>query len=155
MRPVPEDGAAMWQLAKSTSLDMNSPYKYLMMGKFFSETCVVAKEKEAVVGFATAFLQPERPDVLFIWQIGVDASKRGHGIASRMLEELLLREACKHVNYVEATVTPANKASQSLFRRLARDRMSACEVSECFSAEAFPAPGHEAEFLYRVGPLSD
>ena len=31
----------MWALAR-TSVDENSPYAYLMMGEFFSDTCAVA-----------------------------------------------------------------------------------------------------------------
>ncbi|WP_264183975.1 diaminobutyrate acetyltransferase [Bacillus shivajii] len=143
----------MWELVKDSTLDLNSPYKYLMMCEFFSETCIVAKHNDELAGFITAFIPPERKDVIFVWQVGVDASQRGKGIASRMLNDLLKREACNNVRYVEATVTPSNKASQSLFKRLARDHNASCIVTPCFPADVFPGNEHESELTYRIGPL--
>ncbi|MDG5789703.1 diaminobutyrate acetyltransferase [Evansella sp. AB-P1] len=153
--PTKEDGSAMWELVNESTLDLNSPYKYIMMCEYFAETCVVAKEKEKVVGFITAFIPPEKKDVIFIWQVGVHSSQRGKGIASKMLNELLTRNSCSDIKYLEATITPSNVASQSLFQRLARDLSTECEVSECFSEELFPGEGHEEELTYRVGPFSE
>ncbi|MBU8908879.1 diaminobutyrate acetyltransferase [Desertibacillus haloalkaliphilus] len=153
-KPSLEDGSAMWELVNNSTLDQNSAYKYIMMCEFFAETCVVAKENGKLVGFVTAFIPPERPDVVFVWQIGVDASQRGKGLASKILNELVAREACKDVRYLEATVTPSNVASQSLFRRLARDHNTECEVKECFAEELFPGEGHEAEDTFRIGPFN-
>ncbi|WP_425457176.1 diaminobutyrate acetyltransferase [Aquibacillus sediminis] len=152
-KPTVEDGAAMWELVNSSTLDQNSPYKYIMMAEYFAETCVVAKEEDKVVGFVTAFIPPERQDVVFVWQVGVDSSQRGKGIASKLLNELINRESCQDVQFVEATVTPSNKASQSLFKRLARDHDTTCEVSDLFPEELFPGEGHEAELNFRIGPI--
>lgn len=151
--PTVEDGAAMWELVNNSTLDQNSAYKYVMMAEFFAETCVVAKENDDVVGFITAFIPPDRPDVVFVWQVGVDSSQRGKGIASKMLTELVSRKACENVRFVEATVTPSNKASQSLFRRLAKTYQTECIVSDFFPEEIFPGEGHEAELSFRIGPI--
>lgn len=153
-KPSVEDGASMWELVKNSTLDLNSAYKYIMMCEFFAETCVVAKENNKLVGFVTAFIPPEKPDVVFVWQVGVDASQRGKGLASKILHELLERDACKNVNYLEATVTPSNQASQALFKRISRDHDTHCEVQECFSKDLFPGDDHEAELTFRVGPLN-
>lgn len=152
-KPTVEDGAAMWELVNKSTLDTNSPYKYIMMCEYFAETCVVAKENERLVGFVTAFIPPEHQDVIFVWQIGVDSSQRGKGLASKLLQELISRDICSNVNYVEATVTPSNKASQALFQKLARAYNTQCEVSECFSEDLFPGDDHEAELTFRIGPL--
>ncbi|WP_096201685.1 diaminobutyrate acetyltransferase [Bacillus sp. FJAT-45350] len=153
-KPKVEDGAAMWELVNNSTLDTNSSYKYIMMCEFFAETCVVAKENDKLVGFVTAFIPPERQDVVFVWQIGVDQSQRGKGLASKILNELISRTGCKNVNYLEATVTPSNNASQSLFRRLARDHQTECEIKECFGEELFPGDDHEEELTFRVGPFN-
>ncbi|MFA9560097.1 diaminobutyrate acetyltransferase [Evansella sp. AB-rgal1] len=153
-KPTAKDGSSMWELVKESTLDLNSPYKYIMMSEYFSDTCIVAKENDHLVGFITAFILPEKQDVLFIWQVGVHSSQRGKGIASRMLNELLSRNERKNIRFVEATVTPTNIASQSLFQRLARDHSTECIVDECFPADFFPGNGHEAELTYRVGPFS-
>ncbi|WP_332691484.1 diaminobutyrate acetyltransferase [Halalkalibacter lacteus] len=152
-KPTVEDGAAMWELVNESTLDQNSAYKYIMMCEFFAETCVVAKEDDQVVGFVTAFIPPERQDVVFVWQIGVHSSQRGKGLASKLLEELVQRDGCTEVKYVEATVTPSNEASQALFRRLARSYDTECEVHDCFSEDLFPEDGHEKELTFRVGPI--
>ncbi|WP_281242980.1 diaminobutyrate acetyltransferase [Thalassobacillus cyri] len=151
--PNLDDGKAMWELVDNSSLDQNSAYKYLMMSEFFSDTCVIAKEDEKLVGFVTAFIPPEHPDVVFVWQIGVDSSQRGKGVASKLLNELVSREACREVRYLEATVTPSNEASQSLFRRLARDHDTECKVTERFTEEMFPGDDHEEELNFRIGPF--
>lgn len=152
-KPTVDDGALMWQLVNDSTLDLNSPYKYIMMCEYFQETCVVVKENEKLLGFITAFIPPESNNVVFVWQIGVDPSQRGKGLASKMLTELVSRETCKKVRYLEATVTPSNLASQSLFRGFARHTKTKCLVKECFSADLFPVEGHEEELTYRVGPL--
>ena len=152
-KPTVQDGAQMWELVKKSTLDQNSAYKYIMMCEFFSETCVVAKENDKLVGFITAFIPPERQDVVFVWQVGVDSSQRGKGLASRLLQELVNRPGCKDVKYVEATITPSNKASQALFRRLAKQYDTTCEISECFSEDLFPGEGHEEELTFRIGPI--
>ncbi|GAE31127.1 diaminobutyrate acetyltransferase [Alkalihalobacillus hemicellulosilyticus] len=152
-KPTVKDGAGMWNLVNESTLDQNSAYKYIMMGEFFAETCVVAKENDHVVGFVTAFIPPERQDVVFVWQIGVHSSQRGKGLASKMLEELVNRPGCADVKFVEATITPSNEASQALFRRLSQKFDTQCEVKECFSEDLFPEDGHEEELTFRIGPI--
>ncbi|QQK75555.1 diaminobutyrate acetyltransferase [Salicibibacter cibarius] len=152
-KPTVQDGRKMWELAKKLGLDLNSSYKYLMMSEYFSETCVVVKEEGKLVGFITAFILPEKDNTVFVWQVGVDSSQRGKGLASRMLDELLERNACQEIKYLEATVTPSNDASQKLFRRLARTNETACHVSECFSEDLFPGDNHEAELSFKIGPI--
>lgn len=143
----------MWELVNSSTLDQNSAYKYIMMCEYFSETCVVAKEKGKVVGFVTGFIPPEKQDVVFVWQVGVDSSQRGKGIASKMLHELFNREACKDVRFLEATVTPSNQASQSLFKGFAKKNNTKCDVSEFFKEDLFPTDEHEEELRFRIGPI--
>ncbi|PRO66938.1 diaminobutyrate acetyltransferase [Alkalicoccus urumqiensis] len=151
--PSKEDGQKMWALAKKTSLDLNSAYKYVMMAEYFSETCMTVKEKDDVVGFVTGFIQPDNPDVYFVWQVGVDASQRGRGLAFRMLDTLLSRPVMEDVSYVEATITKDNKASQALFKKIAETRNTEFTVTETFPADVFPGDSGEAEFTYRIGPF--
>ncbi|RKD71056.1 diaminobutyrate acetyltransferase [Sinobaca qinghaiensis] len=152
-KPMVEDGADMWELVKNSTLDLNSSYKYIMMCEFFAETCVVAKENDELVGFVTAFIPPEKQDTVFVWQVGVDPSQRGKGLAVRLLDAVLEREACKDVKYMEATVTPSNEASKGLFKKVARTHETECEVFETFAEDLFPDDEHEAELTFKVGPL--
>jgi L-2,4-diaminobutyric acid acetyltransferase len=151
-KPNEQDGGEMWNLVKESGvLDENSSYSYLMMCKFYKDTCAVAKCEGELAGFVTAFRPPEKPDTIFVWQIGVAKNHRGKGIATKILKELLERE--DDVKYLEATVTPSNRPSESLFRGMAKKFDTKCKVTECFSAEHFPEEGHEPEMTFRVGPI--
>jgi L-2,4-diaminobutyric acid acetyltransferase len=152
--PTKEDGAAMWELVTKSTLDTNSSYKYILMSEYFNETCVVAKQNNQVVGFITAFIPPQKHDAIFIWQVGVDASQRGKGIASKMLHFLLESKACRDVTFVEATITPSNRASQSLFQKLARDFDTEIQSSKFFTVDVFPGDDHEEELKFVVGPIA-
>lgn len=153
------DGPAIWKLVRdSRVLDLNSLYSYLLICRHFGDTCVVAEtsgEEVAgeVVGFVTAFKPPADPRVIFVWQVAVDASMRGRGLARRLLEELLAQPACRGVRWLETTVAPTNTASQALFRSLARSLGTRCEVSPYFGEELFAGGDHEPEELHRIGPI--
>jgi L-2,4-diaminobutyric acid acetyltransferase len=121
----------------------------------FSGTCLVAEAGDQLAGFTLAYCPPGRSDTLFVWQIGVCGTARGRGLGSRMLDELLRRHAASGVRFLEATVTPSNSASRALFESLARRQDVECQVTPLFSSEMFPRhAAHEAEHLFRIGPLS-
>jgi L-2,4-diaminobutyric acid acetyltransferase len=134
-------------------LDPNSTYAYLLLCRDFAGTCVVASASDDIAGMVTAYRPPEHPEVLFVWQIAVATSWRGRGLAQVMLDSLLDRPALSDVRFIETTIGPNNTASQQVFRRLATRRGLALNVTPQFAAEMFPA-GHEAEFLYRLGPIA-
>lgn len=152
--PTEKDGAEVWRLIKKTGvLDLNSSYTYLMWSAFFDKTSIVVEMDDQIVGFISGFIQPNNPNALFVWQVAVDASQQGKGLASRMLQMILHRESCRNIRYLEATVSPSNKASQALFQKLARDLKTKCHVSEFFTESQFPGKGHEEELLFKIGPF--
>ncbi len=148
------DGPAIWRLVRdSGTLDRNSLYAYLLLCRQFADTCLVADAGGAVAGFVVAFRPPREPQAIFVWQIGVAAAARGRGLASELLERLLQQPGCRGVSRLEATVTPSNEASRALFRSFARRRGARLTVAPGFGPELFAGTGHEAEELYRIGPL--
>lgn len=150
-QPSVSDGPAVWDLVRRSTLDLNSPYSYLMMFRYFADSCVIAESGGAVAGFVTGFHPPEEPDAVFVWQIGVDETWRGQGLGGRMLAELVAR---KPARFLEATVTPSNTASLALFRGLAKRLGAECREVPCFDASLFPGESHEAEMLLRIGPFA-
>ena len=149
-----EDGAALWELVKrSGTLDLNSAYAYMLLCDEFGDTCAVAEHDGEAVGFVTAFRRPRSPGTLFVWQVGVDASMRGRGLASRMLQWLLESAACAGVTHVEATISPSNAASRALFGSLAKRHKAPHRVDPGYGPELFPGGGHEREERHRIGPL--
>jgi L-2,4-diaminobutyric acid acetyltransferase len=87
-----------------------------------------------------------------IWQVAVDPTQRGKGLAAALLDGLLNRLVPAGVRYLETTVTQDNTASNRLFQSLASRRSAGIERSVLFGAHDFPDQ-HDAEFRYRIGPL--
>jgi len=154
-KPTSEDGSKIYQLAITAgNLDVNSAYHYLLMCHKFKDTCVVAIEMEEPVGFLTAFRDPERSEILFIWQIAVSQYHRNQGIAKKMLNHLLMRKFQPEIRFLETTITPSNVASQTLFRNLAKKLNSEIREQTFFDKELFSETGHESEHLFQIGPIT-
>ena len=71
-----------------------------------------------------------------------------------MLLELLEREACRNVRYLEATVRPSDTASRAMLQALARQLNTTCEEGALFAPSLFGDEDHEEERLLRVGPFT-
>lgn len=148
------DGASIWRLVSECKvLDTNSCYAYLLIGRDFGETTLVAHIGDELVGFVSAYIPPTRQDVIFVWQIGVASAGRGRGIAKRLLVELVSLPSCRNVRHLEATITPSNTASMKLFRSLAQHLQAEVAVLPGFCSEDFGSAGHESEDLIRIGPI--
>ncbi len=155
-RPTVDDGAEIWRLVRETGvLDENSPYAYLLLCRDFARTSLVAERDSRLAGFVTAYRPPERPHVLFVWQIGVSQSARRQGLGLRLLSALVARsrDGEPAIEFVEATVAPSNTASRRLFDTLAADLGAPVKTVAGFSEADFPPGGHEAEPLICIGPL--
>lgn len=152
--PRPRDAAPVWRLASaSRSLDVNSPYAYLLACREFAATCTVADVDGDVAGFVIGFRPPARPESVFVWQVAVADAHRKQGMGGSMLDHLVGR--VPGARWLEATVTPGNGASDRLFRAFASRRGAPLREEPFAASEDFPpeAGPHEAETLYRIGPL--
>ncbi|MEU1126367.1 diaminobutyrate acetyltransferase [Streptomyces sp. NPDC005899] len=155
-QPTVEDGAAAWRIARdSRVLDVNSSYSYVLWCRDFAATSVVARDERGdVVAFATGYMRPELPGTLVIWQIAVDANRRGRGLAASMLDHLAARLVSRGVlRHLETTISSGNKASHRLFTSFADRHGAALERELLFPAHLFP-DAHEPEHLYRIGPFA-
>ena len=153
-KPNIKDGARIWKLVQDCgTLDINSSYAYLLLCQHFADTCMVAESKGELVGFVTGYCLPAAADTLFIWQIGVKDSLRGCGIAKRLMMELIQTDACDRVSFLEMTIGTSNIASCALFESLAKELKTEISEQTCFGETLFPQGNHEAEHLFRIGPL--
>jgi diaminobutyrate acetyltransferase len=99
--PTKADGAALWRIARdSDKLDLNSPYAYLLWCHDFADSTVVAKVDGQAVGFVIAYRKPGAPDTALVWQVAVDASQRGKGLAGALLDELFTKLVDRGVQYL-------------------------------------------------------
>ncbi|MFI8087775.1 diaminobutyrate acetyltransferase [Streptomyces sp. NPDC086080] len=156
-RPTVADGAVLWRIAKDSKvLDLNSSYSYLLWCRDFAATSAVARdERGEPIGFVSGYLRPDSPRTLLVWQVAVDASYRGRGLAAALLDGLTARTAAEHrVDTVETTITPGNTASERLFTAFAERHGALLEREVLFEAGQFPDGPHDPEVLYRIGPLA-
>lgn len=145
----------MWRMARdSRVLDVNASYAYLVWARDFAATSIVATVDDEARGFITGYRRPDEPTTLMIWQVAVDERHRGQGLARRMLDELVDRQRGhgEDVRHLETTITADNAASTALFGAFARGRQARLERTPLFEAAMFPDV-HDAEYLYRIGPL--
>lgn len=160
------DAAQIWQLVRGCDvLDTNSCYAYLLICRDFSATSLVAFRDQQLLGFVAAYVPPSRPDVVFVWQIGTAPAARNMGVAKTLLRSLLRTPACRHVRFLEATVTPSNAASAKLFRSTADELRVDFHCSAGFRSSDFGSlddeaaddevARHEPEDLVRIGPIEE
>jgi L-2,4-diaminobutyric acid acetyltransferase len=122
--PDSRDASRVWRLVRAcTSLDDNSLYCNLLQCEHFAQTCVVGERAPGgeIVGWVSAYIPPDEPGALFVWQVAVHPDARGMGLAKRMLRSLIARDACADVRQLRATITADNGASWALFSSLARE----------------------------------
>ena len=155
-QPTDGDGHALHQLvARCQPLDTNSVYCNLLQCTDFADTAIAAENADGnLVGFISGYRPPARPDTLFVWQVAVDSSMRGQGLALRMLVALIARVAVQGVRFIETTISPDNAASQALFLKAFNQLEIPHNTSVLFSSQTHFAGLHEDEVLYRAGPLS-
>lgn len=154
-RPTDGDGHDLHSLvARCQPLDTNSVYCNLLQCSDFADTAIAAQTPQGeLVGFISGYRPPSRPDTLFVWQVAVDASMRGQGLALRMLLALTERVAGEGVRYLETTISPDNEPSQALFKRAFARLGVQHSTRTLFSRAEHFAGRHEDEVLYRAGPL--
>lgn len=150
----PADGVTLWRLVQAAgTLELNSQYFYLLLATDFGDTCLIAEHEGQAVGMVIGYHPPREPDTAFVWQVGVLPEHQGQGLGLRLLKAWLDLPANTHCQWVTATVADDNPASQALFKRLASERQTRCEVRPHFTADLF-THGHPAEPLFRIGPLA-
>lgn len=152
-QPNMQDGKNIWDLVNKTDvLDLNSSYSYIMWCDKFADSSIVAYKNDELVGFIKGFVhESQGKQVLFIWQIAVVESVRGEGLGTKMIQAVL--EHTK-VEYLEATVTPSNTASNNLFKGIAEKFNATYQLNEYIKSDDFPSvEDEEEEKLYHIGPI--
>ena len=153
-RPRKADGAAIWAMIKEIgSLDDNSMYCNLLQCSHFAGTCALAERDGQPIGWISAYIPPESPDTLFVWQVAVHPSARGRGLAKRLIHELLKRPECFEVRHIHSTITRDNKASWALFRAVAGELSAPLTGGTHFERETHFDGAHATEHLVRIGPF--
>lgn len=138
-------------IANRPYVGLNSRYTYFLLAKDFSDTCIVVEHDGKIVAFSSGYVPRARQDTFFSWEAVVDSAYRGNGLQKRML---LHQIKMTNAQYFEGTVNPSNEVSKRNLYELAELLDTKCEERVLFSEEDFENDGHEAEVLYRIGPIS-
>ncbi len=149
--PKAEDGDEIFNLiAQCPPLDTNSSYCNFLQSTHFSQTCVLARCDNEVSGFVSAYIKPDDPTTLFIWQVAVSPNHRGKGLAYQMIKSLLTREVLRSIEAVETTITQDNSASWALFKKIDQENDQKGRVSTFLDHATHFKGKHDTEYLYRI-----
>lgn len=150
--PLSSNAQEMKQIARDTGvLSVNSTYYYALMSRHFGETCLVVECEGQVCGYVIGYCPPDKPDTLFIWQVGVSKDWQGKGLGKKLLIALVERNKPA---FVEATIAPDNKASINLFQSVARHFGSDHIFSDtAFFSEEDLGEDETPEHLMQIGPI--
>ena len=150
-KPVDADGSAVWALIHECQpLDRNSMYCNLLQCDHFADTCVLAERGDDVVGWISAYLVPDDPETLFVWQVAVSERARGQGLAQKMLKELLSRDVCGDVQQLKTTITKDNEASWGLFSRFAERQGADLDSEAHFKRDEHFDGRHATEHMVTI-----
>lgn len=149
--PELNDAQDIYRLVCSCNeLDKNSSYLYLLLCSHFKDYTLTAKTHDGqLAGFVSAYVIPNSPHTLFIWQVAVKAKYRKYSIGSRLVTQLIGMAIEKGMHRVEATVALSNNASLNMFKRVASAFDCDLTLHKHFTKELFPQD-HDEEYLVRI-----
>ncbi len=154
-QPTAQDGAAVNRLIQECPpLDTNSTYCNLLQCTHFPLTSICASAGESLVGFVSAYIIPDKPNTLFVWQVAISEQARGQGLAQRMLLELIDRPNLSKIRFIETTITEHNRPSWKLFERLTATLNCQLLKSNFFDKQLHFNGQHDSEILVRIGPFN-
>jgi L-2,4-diaminobutyric acid acetyltransferase len=153
-RPKAADGLRVHELiAHCRPLDPNSIYCNLLQCTHFADTCALAEDSEGILGWISGYIEPDKGNTLFVWQIAVSTRARGQGLGKKLLRALLARSSAQEVRFLETTITQSNQASWKLFQSFADGLEAEIKTVAFFDKQTHFRGLHDSEILLRIGPL--
>lgn len=153
--PLSEDGMDVWDLIRNAGpLDENSVYCNLLQCDHFAETCVIAELDGEIVGWISAFIPPDAPETLFVWQVAVGEAARGRGVAKAMLAQLMGRDVCADVTQIKTTITGDNDASWALFNSFADNMDAGLGYEPHYRRDTHFAGRHATEYMVTIEDIA-
>lgn len=142
----------MHDIAKDTGvLSVNSTYCYAVMARHFKAAGIVSESDGELSGYVMGYMEPEAPDTLFIWQVGVKRKFQGDGLGKMLLIETIRKTRAR---FMESTITLDNQASINLFQSVARHFHAEHTFSEMpFFGKEDLGESEPPEHLMRIGPM--
>lgn len=149
--PEKEHGSRVYELIKETGgLDLNSKYYYYIMCDFYAKTSAIAFEGDKVVGYLSALVPPEEPNVLFAWQVAVHPDAQGKGVSKKLLNFAI--DNNPELKVIKTTIGPDNMASQGLFKSVTKKHNASMSQEIYLSKEELG--DHDPEIMFEFKPIN-
>ena len=85
----------------------------------FTGTSWIAETEDGrIVGFLVGFVSPDRPEVAYIHMVGVDPTRRRHGLARALYERFFEDVGGRGARTVRAITWPGNRVSVGFHRAM-------------------------------------
>ncbi len=106
---------------RSKPLDLHTVFAYWILFKYFDDTCFVLEEGGRIIGFVSGVISSKQPEILYLWQIGIDPAYRGRRHAEALIKKEVEIARVKGCRCLQVTIAPDNAPSYNTFSRFARD----------------------------------
>lgn len=130
-------------------------YAYNLLCTHFAGTSALVEHDGKPVGYISAYIPPEEPNTLFVWQVAVAKEARGLGLATRMIEDILDRPELDHIDEIQTTITMDNEPSWRLFKSFAKSVDANCTDEVMFCRKEHFRGVHKTEHLVTIGPVNE
>ncbi len=133
-------------------LRLHPPYTYWMLGQYFGDTCFIGEENGRYVGYVTGMHSSLNPEVMFLWQVGIDPDYRGRKYFKIFIDKLIEMARSKSCKFLQFSISPDKKTSFAAFTSVAKqlelpmEEIAICEYHDTIWNE----DEHEPVYQYTL-----
>ncbi|MCF7888088.1 MAG: GNAT family N-acetyltransferase [Candidatus Omnitrophica bacterium] len=114
-----EESSKVIELVKKCKpLEVYPDHIYRIIFRYFKDLCIVAEDKDQLIGFAMGFSAQNPDKTCFFWQIGVNPKVQAKGLGRKIVDYFEKKVKELGYNRIELTVDIENIPSQKLFEKL-------------------------------------
>jgi L-2,4-diaminobutyric acid acetyltransferase len=102
-----------------TFLVRHTDFTYIVLFRYFGDLCFVLEDDGEAVGFATAVRSSDRPDTVYLWQIGMVPECQGRGLSALLIDRVVQQTRKLGCMRLEFSVDRTNEKSRGAFESYA------------------------------------
>lgn len=131
-------------------LDQHSTFTYWVLARYFDNTCFVVEENNDIVGYVSGVKSSSKPDVFYIWQIGISPEHRKKGLSSQLIRTVVEAAVSLGSKSIHVSIDPENSSSHSAFLRFAE--ISGLQMNKIDELELFDQTNKKkiSEYIYEI-----
>ncbi|WP_342304415.1 GNAT family N-acetyltransferase [Methanolobus sp. ZRKC5] len=131
-------------------LDQHSTFTYWVLARYFDNTCFVVEENNEIVGYVSGVKSSSKPDVFYIWQIGISPEHRKKRLSSQLIKTVVEAAVSLGSRSIQVSIDPENNSSFGAFLRFAGD--SGLQINKIDELELFDQANKKDihEYIYEM-----